>query len=133
MMEFIRFKRGQQQAKYIRLEPQFEGNAFLPQYAMIPLAFREQTSGLPLVSVGDFVNEGQMIARARNSLSAHVHASVPGVVSGIIDTQLPNGHSFREYISVPAVRSIYLESSALPIHGNKAIRQDFSISLILPV
>ena len=95
MMEFIRFKRGQQQAKYIRLEPQFEGNAFLPQYAMIPLAFREQTSGLPLVSVGDFVNEGQMIARARNSLSAHVHASVPGVVSGIIDTQLPNGHSFR--------------------------------------
>ena len=94
-MEFIRFKRGQQQAKYIRLEPQFEGNAFLPQYAMIPLAFREQTSGLPLVSVGDFVNEGQMIARARNSLSAHAHASVPGVVSGIIDTQLPNGHSFR--------------------------------------
>ena len=94
-MEFIRFKRGQQQAKYIRLEPQFEGNAFLPQYALVPLAFRAQTSSLPLVSVGDFVNEGQMIARAGNSLSAHVHAPVPGVVSGIIDAQLPNGHSFR--------------------------------------
>ena len=94
-MEFIQLKRGQQQAKYIRLEPQFEGNAFLPQYALIPLAFRTQTSSLPLVSVGDFVTEGQMIARAGNSLSAHVHASVPGVVSGIIDAQLPNGHSFR--------------------------------------
>ena len=94
-MEFIRFKRGQQQAKYIRLEPQFEGNAFLPQYALIPLAFRTQTSSLPLVSVGDFVNEGQMIARAGNSASTHVHASVPGVVSGIIDAQLPNGHVFR--------------------------------------
>ena len=94
-MEFIRFKRGQQQVSYIRLEPQFEGNAFLPQYALIPLAFRAQTSSLPLVSVGDFVNEGQMIARAGNSTSAHVHASVPGVVSGIIDAQLPNGHSFR--------------------------------------
>ena len=95
MMEFIRFKRGQQQVKYIRLEPQFEGNAFLPQYALVPLAFRTQTSGFPLVSVGDFVTEGQMIARAGNSLSAHVHASVPGVVSGIIDAQLPNGHLFR--------------------------------------
>ena len=94
-MEFIRFKRGQQQAKYIRFEPQFEGNAFLPQYALIPLAFRTQTSSLPLVSVGDFVNEGQMIARAGNSASTHVHASVPGVVSGIIDAQLPNGHVFR--------------------------------------
>ena len=95
MMEFIRFKRGQQQAKYIRLDPQFEGNAFLPQYALIPLAFRTQTSSLPLVSVGDFVNEGQMVARAGNSSSAHVHASVPGVVSGIVNAQLPNGHSFR--------------------------------------
>ena len=38
MIEFIRFKRGQQQAKYIRLEPQFEGNAFLPRYALVPLA-----------------------------------------------------------------------------------------------
>ena len=95
MMEFIRFKRGQQQVEYIRLEPHFEGNAFLPQYALLPLAFRAQTSSLPLVSVGDFVHEGQMIARAGNSLSVHVHASVPGVVAGIIDTLLPNGHSFR--------------------------------------
>ena len=95
MMEFIRFKRGQQQAKYIRLEPQFEGNAFLPQYTLVPLASKTQTSSLPLVSVGDFVNEGQMVARAGNSSSAHVHASVPGIVSGIVDTQLPNGHSFR--------------------------------------
>lgn len=95
MMEFIRFKRGQQQAKYIRLEPQFEGNAFLPQYTLVPLASKTQMSSLPLVSVGDFVNEGQMVARAGNSSSAHVHASVPGIVSGIVDTQLPNGHSFR--------------------------------------
>ncbi len=94
-MEFIRFKRGQQQANYIRLEPQFEGNAFLPQYALMPLAFGTQTSNFPLVSVGDFVNEGQMIARAGNSTSVHIHASVPGVVAGIIDAQLPNGYSFR--------------------------------------
>ena len=95
MMEFIRFKRGQQQAKYIHLEPQFEGNAFLPQYTLVPLASKTQMSSLPLVSVGDFVNEGQMVARAGNSSSAHVHASVPGIVSGIVDAQLPNGHSFR--------------------------------------
>ena len=101
-MEFIRFKRGQQQANYIRLEPQFEGNAFLPQYALMPLAFGTQTSNFPLVSVGDFVNEGQMIARAGNSTSVHIHASVPGVVVGIIDAQLPNGYSFRDCTDKPA-------------------------------
>lgn len=95
MMEFIRFKRGQQQVKYIRLDPQFEGNAFLPQYTLVPLASKTQTSSLPLVSVGDFVNEGQMVARAGNRTSAHVHASVPGIVSGIVDAQLPNGQVFR--------------------------------------
>ncbi|MGP1490578.1 MAG: 4Fe-4S dicluster domain-containing protein [Treponema sp.] len=95
MMEFIRFKRGQQQARYARLEPQFEGNAFLPQYALIPLSFQTHMSTLPLVSIGDPVTEGQVIARAGDSTSVHVHASVPGIVTGFIDSPLPNGQFFR--------------------------------------
>ena len=94
-MEFIRFKRGQQQARYIRLEPHFEGNAFLPQYALIPLSFHTHMSTIPLVSIGDSVTEGQVIARAGNSAAVHIHASVPGVVTGFIDSPLPNGHFFR--------------------------------------
>ena len=95
MMEFIRFKRGRQQARYLRMEPQFEGNAFLPPYALIPLSLRTPSSCIPLVSVGDFVSEGQIIAKAANRVSAHIHASVPGIVSGLIDTRLPNGRPFR--------------------------------------
>ena len=94
-MEFIRFKRGQQQVRHIHLEPHFEGNAFLPQYALVPLSFQTQMISFPLVSAGDTVAEGQVIAQAGNSRSVHVHASVPGVVAGIIDTPLPNGHAFR--------------------------------------
>ncbi|MEL3906009.1 MAG: nitrogen fixation protein [Treponema sp.] len=95
MTEFIQFKRGQQQVKYSRCEPQFEGNAFLPQYAFVPLAFQTRMNSFPLVSVGDTVHEGQIIARAADHVSVHAHASVPGVVAGIIDTKLPSGHFFR--------------------------------------
>ena len=95
MMEFIRFKRGQQQVIYPHPEPQFEGNAFLPQYALIPLSFQTRMRSFPLVSAGDFVHEGQLIAQAGNSASVHVHASVPGTISGLIDTKLPSGHVFH--------------------------------------
>lgn len=95
MIDFIRFIRGRQQVQYVRFEPQFDGNAFLPHYALVPLSFQTQMNSLPLVTAGDFVHEGQLIARAENSASVHVHSPVPGVVSRIIDAQLPNGHSFR--------------------------------------
>ena len=95
MMDFIRFKRGQQQIRYFRQVPHFDGNAFLPQYALIPLSFQTQMHSVPLVSAGDFVHEGQLIARADDNASVHIHASVPGIVSGIINAQLPNGHIFR--------------------------------------
>lgn len=95
MIECIRFKRGQQQAQYLHLEPHFAGNAFFPHYALVPLEFQTQTSSLPIVSVGDFVHEGQLIARADKNTSVHVHAPVPGTVAAIIDTKLSNGQVFR--------------------------------------
>lgn len=94
-MECIRFKRGQQQAQHLRLEPHFEGNAFFPRYALVPLEFQTQTSSLPAVSIGDFVHEGQLIARADRNTSVHVHAPVPGIVAAAIDTKLANGQVFR--------------------------------------
>lgn len=95
MIHFIQFKRGQQFIKYTYTAPRFEGNAFLPQYALIPLSFQTQMTCEPLVSAGDIVHEGQMIARAGNTASVHVHASVPGTVSDIVESPLPNGRFFR--------------------------------------
>lgn len=133
MMEFIRFKRGQQQAKYIRLDPQFEGNAFLPQYTLVPLASKTQTSSLPLVSVGDFVNEGQMVARAGNSLSAHVHASVPALCRELLTRSFQMVIHSADFISKRGVASAYWVNDALRICGNKAIKQGFFTSSTLPV
>lgn len=95
MIRFIQFKRGQQFIKYTYTAPRFEGNAFLPQYALIPLSFQTQMISKPLVAAGDSVHEGQIIAQAGNTVSVHVHASVPGTVSGIVESPLPNGRLFR--------------------------------------
>jgi len=39
MTEFLRFKRGKEVLEYPKLPASFEGNAFLPQKAFIPIAF----------------------------------------------------------------------------------------------
>lgn len=95
MMDLVRFKRGQQHAQYFRLDPHFEGNTFFPHSVLVPLAFQTQASSTPLVYAGDFVHEGQLIARADNSTSVNVHAPVPGRVSELVETQYANGQAFR--------------------------------------
>ncbi|MGP1577424.1 MAG: 4Fe-4S dicluster domain-containing protein [Treponema sp.] len=94
MIRFIELKRGQQQIKYAYTQPVFKGNAFLPQHAVIPLSFQTDTHTVPLVSAGDTVREGQIIARAADGSSAHIHASVPGSVSGFVNAYLPGGKLF---------------------------------------
>jgi electron transport complex protein RnfC len=54
--------------------------AFLPVLSVVP--FTQHTGGKadPLVAIGDQVQEGMLIARARGPLSANIHAPVPGKV-----------------------------------------------------
>ena len=121
MIEFIRFKRGQQQAKYIRLEPQFEGNAFLPRYALVPLAFRTQTSGLPLVSIGESVNEGQM----REIAPQHMFMPrFPVLFRGLSIRSCQTAIHSVDFISKQGAALEYWVNNALRIYGSKAIRQD---------
>ncbi|MGP1594132.1 MAG: 4Fe-4S dicluster domain-containing protein [Treponema sp.] len=94
MIQFIELKRGLQYVKYAYTQPVFKGNAFLPQHAVIPLSFQTDIHAVPLVSVGDKVREGQIIARAADARSAHIHASVPGSVSGFVNTPMPGGKMF---------------------------------------
>lgn len=66
-------------------------NAVIPSIAVFPLL---QHSGSPaecLVSPGDRVREGMLIAKASGAISASVHASIPGVVTARRAVRLPNG------------------------------------------
>jgi len=66
-------------------------NAVIPSIGVFPL---QQHSGVPavaVVSVGDRVREGMLIAKATDTVSSPVHSSIPGVVSGFRTVRLPNG------------------------------------------
>lgn len=66
-------------------------NAPVPKKVYIPL---HQHIGKPaklVVNVGDEVQEGDLIASADGAFSANVHASIPGKVTALGETFLPNG------------------------------------------
>ena len=61
--------------------------AHLPQYLILPLQQHIGAPAKPLVSVGDKVLKGQMIAKAAGYVSAPVHASSSGTVIESPDEQ----------------------------------------------
>lgn len=72
--------------------------AVIPSIAAFPLL---QHAGVPaerLVSVGDRVFEGMVIAREAGELSSPIHSSIPGVVSAIRSIRLPNGERSESII-----------------------------------
>ena len=52
--------------------------AFLPSLSIIPLKQHSGQKSVPVVSVGQNVKEGMLIARAKAPGAANIHASVPG-------------------------------------------------------
>ncbi len=62
-----------------------------PEKVYIPVSLHIGAPCEPVVSVGDKVNFGQLIARAPAPVSADVHASVSGTVSAIEPMLHPNG------------------------------------------
>lgn len=58
-------------------------NLSIPHECFIPLQQHIGKPAVPVVEVGDYVNEGQLIAKADGFISANVHASVPGKVTAI--------------------------------------------------
>lgn len=68
-------------------------NAFLPAEAVVPLSQGNFSGVDALVSEGDAVEEGQVIALPRHADDAAVHAPVPGVVSAIRTVPYPDGGS----------------------------------------
>ena len=58
-------------------------NIPIPQLCHIPMQQHIGVPAKPIVEVGDIVTEGQLIGEAHGSLSANVHASIPGKVVNI--------------------------------------------------
>ncbi|MDR0457009.1 MAG: SLBB domain-containing protein [Treponema sp.] len=54
--------------------------AFLPAFSIIPLTQYPGGRVDALVSVGNFVREGMLVGRGKNSDAANIHATIPGQV-----------------------------------------------------
>ncbi|UTC68258.1 MULTISPECIES: SLBB domain-containing protein [unclassified Treponema] len=91
MTEFLRFKRGKEILEYPKLQASFEGNAFLPQRAFIPIAFDAKNQPQILVMKGETVKEGQIIARTEDPFSVGIYSSIPGILYDFVDFTLPDG------------------------------------------
>jgi electron transport complex protein RnfC len=91
MKGFAILRNGGLQLRNLSTETGGIRNAVIPSIAVFPLL---QHSGSPaecIVSVGDRVREGMMIARSSGPLSVPIHSSIPGVVTGRRPVRLPNG------------------------------------------
>ena len=63
-------------------------NAFLPKTVFIPLLQEKNGSCKPVVKVGEFVTEGQVIA---SSDSSSIHSPIPGLLKDVCSVHCPDG------------------------------------------
>lgn len=91
MTEFLTFKRGREVLEYPKITASFEGNAFLPQRAFIPIAFDSKMLPEILVMRGECVKEGQLLARTQGDLPLNIYSSIPGIVYDFPDFSLAGG------------------------------------------
>jgi len=64
---------------------------FLPSLSIIPLIQHSGDRAYPIVSVGDVVKEGMLLARGKGQGSANIHASVPGRIIRMISWKNSSG------------------------------------------
>jgi electron transport complex protein RnfC len=57
--------------------------AFLPEMVIVPLSTESGSRSIPVVSTGQHIEEGMLIARGQGSTSANIHSPIPGK---LIDT-----------------------------------------------
>lgn len=87
----IHFKRSSENISFEAPEPRIVGNAFLPSVALVPLCQHAGRAANPVVSIGDRVREGQLIARSGSPDSSNVHSPIPGIVRRYCTVPLPDG------------------------------------------
>ncbi|GHA83282.1 electron transport complex subunit RsxC [Modicisalibacter luteus] len=62
----------------------------LPTQVVLPLAQHVGMPAEPVVTVGQSVRTGEIVARAEGMISAHVHASITGTVTAIEERAVPH-------------------------------------------
>lgn len=70
----------------------------LPTTAVVMLSQHIGAPATPIVSKGDKVNRGMLIAQTASFVSASIHAPISGTVTAIDDVILPNGKNGRAII-----------------------------------
>jgi electron transport complex protein RnfC len=73
-------------------------DAFLPSLSIIPLIQHSGERAYPIVSVGDTVKEGMLIARGKGKGSANIHASVPGRIIRMISWKNSSGKMLDGFV-----------------------------------
>lgn len=81
----------------------------LPEVAYIPLGQHIGAPATPVVAKGDYVKVGDVIAKAAGFVSANIHSSVSGVVTGI-DSIVDAGGYPRPTVVVKVEGDEWLES-----------------------
>jgi len=89
---------------------------FIPKRVVMPLQQHVGSPAEPIVSVGEAVQAGSIIATASGFISSHIHASISGKVSKIGVTHTPTGST---------AKAIYIESAGdLPKDEKRPPEQD---------
>ena len=52
--------------------------AFLPEMVIVPLSTESGSRSIPVVSTGQHIEEGMLIARGQGAASANIHSPIPG-------------------------------------------------------
>lgn len=86
-------------------------DASVPKIMVFPVSMHIGAPAEPLVEIGDYVKDGQMIAEAQGPISAHVYSSVSGEVIGIEDRPVAGGGEVNSII----VKNDYEYEKAEPI------------------
>lgn len=93
-------------------------SAVIPSIAVFPLLQHTGAPAESLVSPGDRVREGMVIARASGRISAPVHSSIPGVVTMQRNVRLPNGErSNAIFVKLEGEFDRFGTSAAIPSGG----------------
>lgn len=98
MVKSLKLRKGGIRLPLIQEKPDSYTNAFLPSIALVSLSCCEKGKESVFVSAGEYVKEGQLIAKC-SATNSSFHSPVPGRVLGIWDSPLPDG-SFGKAVGI---------------------------------
>ena len=94
MKEIIHFRKNGEAVSVLRTNVPFSGNAFLPKKALVPIAI-DRIKAIPVVTYGQYVKEGEIIARAADKNSTNIRSPIPGIIGDVCTFQTGYGSTMQ--------------------------------------